>query len=406
MTNQDIKFTVIIPTRERADTLQWALKTCATQDYENLEIIVSDNFSNDNTREVVEAYQDKRIRYINTGKRVSMSSNWEFALSHVAIDPQRYVTFVGDDDGLVPNALLDINELIKKLDDVDAIAWRKAQYTWKSSMVYPNTLMVPLEKGLNRLNTKSTLQKILNFDPFEGLPYEDLPCLYNAFVKMTKIEEVKKKSGKFFNSMIPDVYSAIALSSVIDFHYLSNQPYSISGTSKHSNGTSLSAGNSSNEKQAALKSMSEVDIPFHTDLIMCPSVPIYIVESVFQVRDHLGFDLKVNLEKMIERSLQQSKYSRPSKRKEIVDALNIIAEMLHIDKNTYIDELNPTGSKLKLLLFRRLRSLLNRSYLIMLFYSLRKHGTLRVNGNLARLDNIYDATVLTRRIITLQLMKK
>ena len=64
---QATKFSVIIPTRERSDTLQSSLKTCVGQDYDNLEIIVSDNFSTDNTREVVESFDDPRIRYINTG---------------------------------------------------------------------------------------------------------------------------------------------------------------------------------------------------------------------------------------------------------------------------------------------------------------------------------------------------
>ena len=46
------KFTVIIPTRERAETLYYAIKTCVEQDYENLEIIVSDNASQDDTEKL------------------------------------------------------------------------------------------------------------------------------------------------------------------------------------------------------------------------------------------------------------------------------------------------------------------------------------------------------------------
>jgi len=86
----DIKFNVIIPTRERADVLVHCLRTVVAQDYENLEIIVSDNHSSDNTWEVVESFGDKRIRYINTGRRLSMSSNWEYALSSVS---EGYVGF-------------------------------------------------------------------------------------------------------------------------------------------------------------------------------------------------------------------------------------------------------------------------------------------------------------------------
>ena len=60
------KLTIIIPTRERATTLYWAIKTCLNQDYENLEVIICDNFSSDNTREVVAEFEsDKRVRYLN-----------------------------------------------------------------------------------------------------------------------------------------------------------------------------------------------------------------------------------------------------------------------------------------------------------------------------------------------------
>jgi hypothetical protein len=52
---------------------------------------------------VVASFKDPRIRYVNTGKHLSMSHNWEFALSHVE---KGYVTFVGDDDGLLPGAIL------------------------------------------------------------------------------------------------------------------------------------------------------------------------------------------------------------------------------------------------------------------------------------------------------------
>ncbi len=56
------KLTVIIPTRERADTLFHTLRTVLEQEYENLEIIVSDNASIDNTRQVVSQFTDVRLR--------------------------------------------------------------------------------------------------------------------------------------------------------------------------------------------------------------------------------------------------------------------------------------------------------------------------------------------------------
>src|SRR3989442_13171553 len=90
---------VVVPTRERCDTLAATLQTCLDEDYENCEIIISDNFSHDDTKNVVASLRDDRVRYINRGQRIGMSQNWESALSQVRGD---YVTHVGVDDGLVP----------------------------------------------------------------------------------------------------------------------------------------------------------------------------------------------------------------------------------------------------------------------------------------------------------------
>ena len=59
------KFTILIPTRERADTLEYTIRTCLNQTYGNLEIIVSDNFSQDNTQHIVKQFNDNRLKYIN-----------------------------------------------------------------------------------------------------------------------------------------------------------------------------------------------------------------------------------------------------------------------------------------------------------------------------------------------------
>jgi glycosyltransferase involved in cell wall biosynthesis len=88
--------TVIIPTREHPETLLATLRTVIQQDYDRLEIIVSDNFSNDSTEDVVRSFTDRRVKYINTGKRLSMSENWDFALSHATGD---WISVLGDDDG-------------------------------------------------------------------------------------------------------------------------------------------------------------------------------------------------------------------------------------------------------------------------------------------------------------------
>src|SRR5688572_18460689 len=103
------RFTIIVPTRDRPDTLVHTLKTCTMQDFERLEILVSDNHSQGATADVVAAVKDPRVRYIRTDRRIGMSQNWEFALGHI---DDGFVLVVGDDDALLPNAIREISEIL------------------------------------------------------------------------------------------------------------------------------------------------------------------------------------------------------------------------------------------------------------------------------------------------------
>ena len=138
------KLTVIIPTRERADTLFHTLRTVVEQDYENLEIIVSDNASNDNTEAIVRRFSDPRLNYINTGQRLGMSENWEFALGHVKGD---FVMYLGDDDGLLPEACSDVAKIISSTD-TKAVIWNKPDYNWPTNKITPNNLNIKLNYDL------------------------------------------------------------------------------------------------------------------------------------------------------------------------------------------------------------------------------------------------------------------
>ena len=66
--NNQTRFSILIPTRNRHETLSFAIKTCLEQNFENYEIVVCDNNSSSETREVIEKLSNIRIKYIRSNK--------------------------------------------------------------------------------------------------------------------------------------------------------------------------------------------------------------------------------------------------------------------------------------------------------------------------------------------------
>ena len=71
-----------VPTRNRAEGLARGLASTCGQDYGRLEILISDNASDDHTERVCRemAAEDNRIRYIRQPKNIGLYGNHNFCL--------------------------------------------------------------------------------------------------------------------------------------------------------------------------------------------------------------------------------------------------------------------------------------------------------------------------------------
>ena len=254
------KITVIIPTRERASVLDAALRTVTAQDYENLEIIVSDNYSGDGTDAVVQRANDSRICYLKTDKRLSMSHNWEFALAHVQ---DGWVTFMGDDDGLLPGAIRRVAEIIEQTQ-AQIIRTEYCTYDWPGIPEHPHgQLIVPLSGGIESRNSHQWLARVLKGQA----RYSQLPMIYNGgFIHISVLQSIKDKKGEFFSSVNPDVYTAVAVARLANEFLFVREPLAISGTSKYSNGHSAFSTSVARSPQAYKQFLSEGNMPFHSDM--------------------------------------------------------------------------------------------------------------------------------------------
>lgn len=97
MNNPDLPLVSIgIPTFNRAErNLRNVIERALGQTYRNIEVIVSDNCSSDNTPELVGAIKDPRLRYFRQESNIGGNNNFNFCLSQTKGE---YFLLFHDDD--------------------------------------------------------------------------------------------------------------------------------------------------------------------------------------------------------------------------------------------------------------------------------------------------------------------
>jgi hypothetical protein len=105
-----VKFSVLLPTRNRLELLSYAIESVRRQDYADWEIIVSDNASEEDIAGHVRSLNDSRIRYFRTASFVPVTDNWNNALAQSTGD---YVVMLGDDDCLMKGYFSTLRGLIE-----------------------------------------------------------------------------------------------------------------------------------------------------------------------------------------------------------------------------------------------------------------------------------------------------
>lgn len=230
-TKNTLKFSIVIPTRDRPDTLKYTLLSCLNQDYDNFEIILCDNGTTNETKEVIDSLDNKIIKYHRSPRSLAMPDNWELAISFGTGD---YFIVIGDDDALLPGSLNKINTILKT-NQLKVLRWERVYYSWPSIPVkeVANKLDIPISKPIGEvLNGNNTIQGILDLE----IGYTKLPMLYNSAISRELIEELKQKTGRIFSGVGPDIYSGFAFALLAKEYGSTSFPMSINAGSAKSNG--------------------------------------------------------------------------------------------------------------------------------------------------------------------------
>ena len=100
--NENPLVSIVITSYNRANYIENAIESALAQDYPNLEIIISDNCSTDNTYNVINKYlSDPRISYYKNQSNIGMIPNFKIATEERARG--KYITYISSDDYLINN---------------------------------------------------------------------------------------------------------------------------------------------------------------------------------------------------------------------------------------------------------------------------------------------------------------
>ena len=168
-----IKYSIVIPTRNKAEYLPFAIKSVLKSTRTDIELIVSDNFSTDNTAKILRDFSDPRLRVIQPDVALPMAGHYEFAISKATGE---WITILGDDDAVMPYIFESLDKYILKYSDVDIISSARAYYFWEGcENIYGDLVVAYSSKFKDKIrSTKNDLYKALfNTDP-------DRDCVLNA----------------------------------------------------------------------------------------------------------------------------------------------------------------------------------------------------------------------------------
>jgi glycosyltransferase involved in cell wall biosynthesis len=103
MNEASVRFSIVIPTFNRVEFLRQALASALKQvDFDNFEVLVADDCSDDETWSYLQSIKCPRLRIMRNDRRLGMAINWKKAIES---SQGRFIYVLQDDDVALPQLL-------------------------------------------------------------------------------------------------------------------------------------------------------------------------------------------------------------------------------------------------------------------------------------------------------------
>lgn len=197
-------FSILIPTRNRADLLRYAIQSVLQQDCDDYELIVSDNDSSDDTHRTVLQFDSPKIRYVNTGKYLNCNDSWNYAYTQAAGD---YILILGDDDYLVPGVLRQVKKVIQETSAL-MVSWGSITYNDATHNDVGSQNTIQTRKFTNRIFKVSTTEVLKTYFSLRDTGWQLYPPFPSSvFISQHIANEISNKYGVFYAPPLADITS-------------------------------------------------------------------------------------------------------------------------------------------------------------------------------------------------------
>ena len=130
------KVSVLIPAYNYAKYLPEAIESVLSQTFTDFELIIVDNCSTDNTKEVVNNYakNDSRVAFIRNKENIGMYRNYNQALLHATGD---YIKFLNADDKFEPTLLEKFVNILDNDITISVVTSNRQYFGSKNDILTP-----------------------------------------------------------------------------------------------------------------------------------------------------------------------------------------------------------------------------------------------------------------------------
>ncbi len=207
---KSILFSVIIPTYNREEKLKKAIESVVSQNYKNWEIVVVDNFSKDNTKRLVQSYNNHKIKFFTISNKgiIAKSRNKGILLSK-----GEWIAFLDSDDWWDKD----------KLRQVTLAAEKGYLFIYHGHYVYAPNRLISKRKIISRSYNKPVFKNLIKYGPtfanssvvVEKNIFEKVNCFdedknyiawedWDAWLRVSNITDSFYKIDKILSTILVD----------------------------------------------------------------------------------------------------------------------------------------------------------------------------------------------------------